>query len=724
MKARIVVLMALVAMMGVGVQAGISAPGDIAGLYLSLDADSLGLADGAAVTSWTDSTSSNVFAGTATYEADYANGHAAVLFNGTSDLLRAGTLTGTAPNVSTLTMFVVGQTLTVTGGDKYMVMSGISANNRLRLLTTYSDWRFRVGGGGNYTTSGDIADTDQHVFTVVSGQDGTNATQLLVDDTLVKDGFHGTTATNVALPALVLGGFQYGDTNTPKQWSNCYIAEVLIYDGALTDADITAVNEYLRVKYFPLPFAHTPSPGNGASSEAIDTDLIWSAPETHIPTDYTLYLRANDPNFVVPGNLIDGVSVTPATPTTTYAPPSLAYDTEYFWRVDDTDGVTLYTGAVWSFTTAPEVPEVTLDPVSQTVESGTDVTFTIEHLRGTSMQWFKDDAAISGATDVSYVVVNAQIADEAYYHCEVYNDAAPAPDADPAAVSTTALLMTERIVAKYEFEGNLDDSNGSVDVYNGVVIDPNTANTSPADVAYGTGIIGGQALALNIGTGDVETGCVAVPGTEDVFDFYPQGLTVSAWIKATAGSSYMNIASKYDSPGYAGWVMNVTGGAGNAVFAIRSITASTDGPVGDDAWHLITATYNSTSTEQKMYVDGLLKATKTGTPNAPGNIQTLKIGAQGYNLALGTITTSFAGLIDDLKIYSYAVDPIDIAVEYTTATGATICIDGVGLEFDIAGPTVDPVTGDPVPDCIVNLYDFAVFVENWMNCREVPTCLP
>ena len=257
MKARIVVLMALVAMMGVGAQAGISAPGDIAGLYLSLDADSLGLADGDAVTSWTDSTSGNVLAGTATYETDYANGHAAVLFNGTSDILKAATLTGTVPNTSDVTMFVVGQFLTTLNND-YMIsassstLDGSPAYNRLRLLTYSTDYRYRVGHGSNTTTSGDIANTDQHLFTIVSGQDGTNATKLLVDDTQVKTGTHGTTAECKDLVSLSLGAFQW-NSDPAKDFSNCYVAEVLIYDGALTDADIGDVNAYLNAKYVPEP---------------------------------------------------------------------------------------------------------------------------------------------------------------------------------------------------------------------------------------------------------------------------------------------------------------------------------------------------------------------------------------------------------------------------------------------------------------------------------------
>ena len=173
-------------------------------LYLSLEADSLGLADGEAVTSWTDSASGNIFAGAATYDTDFANGHAGVLFNGTSDTLRAATMSGTVPNTSTVTMFVVGQFLSGLGGTDYMVSGqtyadggvdgDVSGDNRLRLAVSSIDWRTRVGDGGNIDSSGDIADIGQHVFTVVSGQDATNAVRMLVDGTQVAAGTHGTTS--------------------------------------------------------------------------------------------------------------------------------------------------------------------------------------------------------------------------------------------------------------------------------------------------------------------------------------------------------------------------------------------------------------------------------------------------------------------------------------------------------------------------------------------------
>lgn len=67
---------------------------------------------------------------------------------------------------------------------------------------------------------------------------------------------------------------------------------------------------------------------------------------------------------------------------------------------------------------------------------------------------------------------------------------------------------------------------------------------------------------------------------------------------------------------------------------------------------------------------------------------------------------AFTGLIDDLKIWSYAVDDFDLARMYTDVmTDEFVC---VGLpEFDFN------------EDCVTNLEDFAIFAAAWLDCTRV-----
>ena len=235
------------------VSAAISDPSQIAGLYLRLEADSIvGLANGAAVTSWTDSLSSYEFTGTATYDAYYAHGHAAVYFNGIDNMLVNRTLVG-APNTANLTLFVVGN-FTTAGNDgvsDFMISGQYptgSTANRLRILKRLTTGMIDIAVGAGSVSSNIIAaDTDRHVYTIVSGQTG-NAVKFLIDNTALRTTNSGTGA--VALQALGLGAYHTGNEQMGNQFGDCSIAEVLLYDRALTDSDMTIVYNYLREKYF------------------------------------------------------------------------------------------------------------------------------------------------------------------------------------------------------------------------------------------------------------------------------------------------------------------------------------------------------------------------------------------------------------------------------------------------------------------------------------------
>ncbi len=233
------------------------AGGANAALYLQLTADDLALADGAAVTSWTDSESSNEFTGTGTYETDYANGHAAVLFNGSSDVLSARNLAA-GPDTASVTMFVVGNFISGLASTDYMVAcqnlestwgGNGSGDNRIRVAVADTDWRTRVGDGGTIGSSGDIANTDLHVFSVVSGQGATSAVKMFVDDDQVASGDHGITGNCLDVSAVNLGAYYGRSSEGAKDHANCYIAEVRIYDTAMTGTEIATVNAELAATY-------------------------------------------------------------------------------------------------------------------------------------------------------------------------------------------------------------------------------------------------------------------------------------------------------------------------------------------------------------------------------------------------------------------------------------------------------------------------------------------
>lgn len=231
--------------------AGITTPGDIAGLYLHLNADTIALANGAAVTSWTDSANGIVFGGTASYLANYANNHAAVKFGGGTNGLWNINLLGTSgsPTMAGVTLFMVAN---VDSGGGYLCEGNNPSGTRMRINAdagTAKNYQVRVGGGAS--TSGGTLDNVRHVYTIVSGQPSpASPMSFLMDNSVV------IAPATYAAGSLQMNGFSIGCSavaGVPSSGAVCSIAEVLMYNKALTNAEITDVNNYLAAKYVPEP---------------------------------------------------------------------------------------------------------------------------------------------------------------------------------------------------------------------------------------------------------------------------------------------------------------------------------------------------------------------------------------------------------------------------------------------------------------------------------------
>ena len=252
MKKVVVLVLSLLA---VSVNASIATPGDVSGLYLHLDADTIGLANDAVVSSWTDSVAGYELTGTAAYNADYANGHSAVNFNGIDNqLVTRSQVNG--PDAGNATMFIVGNFTTAQAKDthEYMVsaqwVEGSTAN-RFRFVKQKGDAELEVRVGSGSTTHEHVADSEMHVFSILSGQVN-NSVDFFIDGV-----FSGSTTSGsetALLSALGLGSYHRGgDNGTGSNFAECSIAEVLLYDSALSSQDFSDVNTYLEAKYVPEP---------------------------------------------------------------------------------------------------------------------------------------------------------------------------------------------------------------------------------------------------------------------------------------------------------------------------------------------------------------------------------------------------------------------------------------------------------------------------------------
>ncbi len=106
---------------------------------------------------------------------------------------------------------------------------------------------------------------------------------------------------------------------------------------------------------------------------------------------------------------------------------------DYKVVVTNTEGEAVSNVAVLSLL---QPPVITVNPVSVTVDNGTNVVFTVEALNADSYQWYKDGTAISGATETTYSIDYVKGSDVGTYTAMAINRAG-AEKSSPAALSLT-----------------------------------------------------------------------------------------------------------------------------------------------------------------------------------------------------------------------------------------------------------------------------------------------
>ncbi len=459
--------------------------------------------------------------------------------------------------------------------------------------------------------------------------------------------------------------------------------------------------------------AMEPDPAIG-EEVTIDKVLSWSQHHGSVGTGvtYQVYL-GSDPNTwdAAP------VKTTTADPADFFfdPDPDLAKGTAYIWRVDalePNDGApVLHTGAVWTFTTQPDTARVETDPASMVIPAGIDAQLSVATLNATIFQWYKDGAAIDDQTDTKFIgedsaaltIVDPQLEDEGYYHCVVDNSLG-IPD-----TSADARVLTRRLIGWWKLDGNLEDSVDSAiagaPAHDGASVDPNFVD------------VGKDGGALDL-LGDAD-GLVTMPGTADYFNFYPLGYTVSAWVKAPEKTSgWGAYVTKQTKDGTNIGFILTHNSAGQAIHTLRQsfgdLNSNTD--IDDDEWHLVVGTYDATMRQGKVYVDGFSR-NATINNGIPGtNTADLLLGAE---VPTGNDLVAFIGQLDDVRLYTYPLDPVTIANLYVDFNpGEEVCTEYP--EYDIAGP--DGV-GDEFRDCIVNIYDLLPAIDAWLECNIVPTCI-
>ena len=442
-------------------------------------------------------------------------------------------------------------------------------------------------------------------------------------------------------------------------------------------------------------------PTDSGTPVSVDAVLEWKLAAGYTVTGYDVWF-GTDPNENLPNfgltKIVDKELVTtkdPA-PSAWTANEALDYDTTYSWQVNiyepNAPGPDVRTeGVLWSFTTEPPEPKITGVPVGATVAAGASAVFTVETLNVETYQWHKvgagalsDDGKISGAETASLTISNVDLSDEGSYYCVGSNTISPVE-----AVSGLAMLMTERLVAHWDFEDTLTDTVGG---YVGTYADPNVLAPDPAPVYVGSDLDGNAFEFV------ADEKHIRIADSND-FNFYPQGMTVNAWVKVDAPLSSATAVSKQNLAGNTGWMLRAPDEATFQIKQASQETAAGADPVADGTWHMITGQYDGGVI--KVYVDGVL-ADETSE-----NTNTLDIHTDPlvFGAARATGQGDMQGLLDEVSIWSYAISPEDVAKLYANMTGESVCKEIPLYDFD--------------KNCVVNFADFVEIARTWQNSNIV-----
>ena len=210
-------------------------PTDIAGLRLWLDTSQItGKNDGDSVSSWTDSSGNgnNVVQATGSRQPIYKT-------NIIKDKPALRLVAASSQTMTVSTNFPAPTTVLyvahMTGGANYRILSGLNNNWLLGFHGGNKTQAYFEGWVNNPSAA---ADTNWYIYsTTITGSNS----NFYENRNLIIGNANGVTGPN-GLSLSGIGG--------SSEFSNCEIAEVLVYNSALSDSDRGAIEVYLASRYF------------------------------------------------------------------------------------------------------------------------------------------------------------------------------------------------------------------------------------------------------------------------------------------------------------------------------------------------------------------------------------------------------------------------------------------------------------------------------------------
>lgn len=577
-------------------------------------------------------------------------------------------------------------------GMNYLFLTSGRGDNVARAAlanTPDSDapWADEVGVNGPEYNDG----IEHHYVMTV---DGTNVA-LYIDGVLQGTASLGsTTLAGLSNTKAYIGKGVYTVDGT---WTGL-INEYRMYDHALTQTGVL-LNTQLGPDAYQPCYVLSMTPANNAVDVPYNpyTPLSWTV-DSGISADHFEVFISPDPNIIDPNYALTVDPGTPFASTTALSlnASGLTKEKTYFWRVDviESGTGTRYVGPMYQFTTAPEGPIFTVQPVHTFGFPGETVVLTATCLSSqpATIQWFLNNVELSD-TDPDITISLVNVGDEwtstlSIANLELADEGtifARATNTGGTKDSNTARLTVKRLLAYYPFNGDANDYSG-----NG-----NNGTPTGDTFSYAAGKVG-QAIFLSGGTAYVDL--------PDVFDNFTPGLTFSLWANPAAAANWARFLS-FNNGSDSDNIFFSRVGTGTTLRFHVYRGASSAGGLLDAAnalalneWQMFTVTMTETG-QAAIYKNGLLVASGTvQTPNLIARTNSW-IGRSAW------ADQYYNGGIDEVRIYNYALTADQVADLYVNDAGP----------YCRWKPTYDINN-----DCEVTLADFALIAAEWLECGIYP----
>ncbi|HPY77316.1 MAG TPA: immunoglobulin domain-containing protein, partial [Anaerohalosphaeraceae bacterium] len=477
-----------------------------------------------------------------------------------------------------------------------------------------------------------------------------------------------------------------------------YVADVKVYN-----TDYSLISDR----------AWDPAPANAALDVPTSVALEWNtAMDPNYPslvnadiTKHYLYLVDTEPNFADVSPIVIGAGSPPD--ASVYYPITLQKDKTYYWRVDESvrdSGVSdpnTIRGFVWSFSTIKSVPVITSQPddvLLTAVNETAEFVIQVSSITQETYSWYKsadnanntpnDDIAVGTNSD-TLILSNASSSDEGYYYCKVSNSGG-------AVYSNVVRLAISRTVAHWTLDQD--------DYVGGQYLD--TSGDGRHAIPDGTPsfVTGQLGEGVNI---QPQTNGWASAGNWNPSELSDQ-MSVSFWLKwAGKNGTWQTFVAKRASGAWnntnVAWQVSTQ----NNLPVLRLESPNTLIEVVDSLvegqWQHIVMTFNGTT--GRLYINGEIRAAANficgNALDAPVMIGVANPDGE-YPLN---------GILDDVKIFNYALSDREVAVMYTTDDPTkTVCVPSMrpDAKYDRNG------------DCKVDLYDFIELAGEWLDCGLFP----